>query len=105
MWYVDKYGDIKADSLEFRVQIGAFKNADNIVYPNLDGMGKIQKAPTDEGLTRVTIGGTFKTLRKAFEFNKKIINAGQSDAFVTMIYKGKRVSLEDLESAGIFKIK
>lgn len=105
MWYVDKYGDIKADSLEFRVQIGAFKNADNIVYPNLDGMGKIQKSPTDEGLTRVTIGGTFKTLRKAFEFNKKIINAGQSDAFVTMIYKGKRVSLEDLESAGIFKIK
>lgn len=103
MWYVDKYGDIKADSLEFRIQIGAFKNADNIVYPNLDGLGKIQKTKTDEGLTRITIGGTFKTLRKAFEFSKKIISAGQSDAFVTMIYKGKRVTLEDLEKEGVFK--
>lgn len=103
MWYVDKYGDIKADELEFRVQVGAFKNADNIVYPNLDGLGKIQKTTTDEGLTRVSIGGTFKTLRKAFDFNKKVIAAGQSDAFVTMIYKGKRVSLEDLEKEGVFK--
>lgn len=102
MWYVDKYGDIRADELVFKVQIGAFKNADNIVYPNLDGLGRIQKTPTDDGLIRVTIGGDFKTLRRAFDFNKKVIAAGQSDAFVTMIYKGKRVTLEDLERDGVF---
>lgn len=105
MWFVDKYGDIKADELVFKVQIGAFKNADNIVYPNLDGLGKIQKIPTDDGLIRVTVGGDFKSLRKAFDFNKKVIAAGQSDAFVTMIYKGKRVSLEELEQQGVFKAK
>ena len=105
MTYVDKYGDVKADDLEFRVQIGAFKNADKIVYPNLEGFGKIQKLAEEEGLTKVMIGSSFKTLRKAFEFNKKIIAAGQSDAFVTMTYKGKRSSLEELEQMGVFKGK
>lgn len=105
LWYVEKYGDIKADDLVFRVQIGAFKNADNIVYPNLAGVGKIQKITSPDGLTHVTIGGDFKTLRKAFEFNKKVIAAGQSDAFVSMVYKGERVVLEDLEKQGVFKGK
>jgi tetratricopeptide (TPR) repeat protein/cell division septation protein DedD len=105
MNYVDKYGDIKADDLDFKVQIGAFKNADNITYPNLEEFGKLQKLVTEEGLTKIFIGGSFKTLRKAFEFNKKIIAAGQSDAFVAMTYKGKRSSLEELESLGIFKTK
>ncbi len=105
MSYVDKYGDIKADDLEFKIQIGAFKNADNITYPNLEDFGKIQKLVTEDGLTRIYIGGSFKTLRKAFEFNKKIIAAGQSDAFVAMNYKGKRSSLEELESLGVFKAK
>lgn len=101
--YSEKYGDVKADSLEFRVQIGAFKNADNIVYPNLDGYGRIQKLPTQDGLVRVTIGGSFKTLKKAFEFNKKIIAAGQSDAFVIALFNGQRLTLEELESKGIYK--
>src|SRR5262249_9393896 len=101
--YSEKFGDVKADSLEFRVQIGAFKNADHIVYPNLDGYGKIQKLPTQDGLIRVTIGGSFKTLKKAFELNKKIISAGQSDAFVIALFNGKRLTLEELESKGIYK--
>lgn len=105
LWYVEKYGDIKADELVFKVQIGAFKNADNIVYPNLAGVGRIQKTTSPDGLTHVTIGGDFKTLRKAFDFNKKVIAAGQSDAFVSMVYKGERVSLEELEKQGIFKAK
>lgn len=105
MAYVEKYGDIKADDLEFKIQIGAFKNADYIVYPNLNGFGKIQKLAPEDGLTRVVIGGNFKTLKKAFEFNKKIIAAGQSDAFVMITYKGKRTSLDELEQLGIFKGK
>jgi Tol biopolymer transport system component len=103
MDYSQKYGEVKADSLEFRVQIGAFKNADNIVYPNLEDLGKIQKLPTQDGLTRITIGGSFKTLKKAFEFNKKVIAAGQSDAFVIALFNGKRLTLEELESKGIYR--
>jgi hypothetical protein len=56
----------------------------------------------DDGITRITIGGNFNTLGKAFEHNIKVINAGQKDAFVTVLYKGKRIYLEDLEKMGIF---
>ena len=101
--YAGRYGDIKADDLEFRVQIGAFKNADNIIYPNLEGLGKIEKLAPENGITKVVIGSSYKTLRKAHEFNKKVIEAGQSDAFVAIFYKNKRASLEELETLGIFK--
>jgi Tol biopolymer transport system component len=102
--FVDQFGDLKAEGLVFNVQIGAFKNAANITYPNLEDVGKIQKITAD-GLTRICIGGDFKTLKKAFEFSKKVIDAGQSDAFVTMTYNGKRSSFEELESLGVFKTK
>ena len=57
----------------------------------------------EDGITRITIGGVFNTIRKAFEHNKKVVIAGQTDAFVTVLYKGKRIYLEDLEKMGIFK--
>jgi hypothetical protein len=105
LMYVSKYGDVKADELDFFVQIGAFKNAANIVYPNLSGFGKIEKIVGDDGLTRIHIGGDFKTLKKAFNYCKKIIDAGQSDAFVTVIYKEKRTTFEELEKMGVFVAK
>jgi len=42
-------------------------------------------------------------LREAWDLNKKAVNAGQKDAFVTAFYKGKRIYLEELEKQGIFK--
>ena len=105
LMYVNKYGEVKADELDFYVQIGAFKNANNIVYPNLSGFGKIEKIVGEDGLTRMRIGGDFKTLRKAFNYCKKIIDAGQTDAFVTVIYKEKRTTFEELEKMGVFVTK
>jgi hypothetical protein len=59
----------------------------------------------DDAITRITIGGEFTTLTTAFEHNIKVVKKGQKDAFVTAIYKGKRVYLEDLEKMGIFVVK
>jgi hypothetical protein len=56
-----------------------------------------------DGITRITIGGKFKTLRKVYEHNKKAVIAGQNDAFVTVMYKGNRITLDDLVTMGIFK--
>jgi hypothetical protein len=56
-----------------------------------------------DGITRITVGGKFKTLRKVYEHNKKVVIAGQNDAFVTVTYKGKRIALDDLVTLGIFK--
>ncbi|MEI8136913.1 MAG: hypothetical protein WCH21_06270, partial [Bacteroidota bacterium] len=58
-----------------------------------------------DGITRITLGGKFKTIRKAYEHNKKVVVAGQNGAFVSVIYKGNRITLNDLETMGIFVTK
>ena len=101
--YSNTYGKISAEGLEFKVQIAAYKNPKNFKYPHLKKLGKIEKLMLNDGITRITINGKFKTLEAAWEHNKKVIRAGQEDAFVTALYKGERIQLQDLEKMGIFK--
>jgi len=101
--YTNTYGKIAAEGLEFKVQVAAFKIPKNYKYPHLKKLGKIEKLMLNDGITRITINGKFKTLEAAWEHNKKVIRAGQEDAFVTALYKGQRVQLQDLEKMGIFK--
>ncbi|MCX8081543.1 MAG: hypothetical protein N3F09_09945 [Bacteroidia bacterium] len=103
MSFAERYGDVKVDGLIFRVQIAAYRFPKNYTYKHLKGLGKVEKLILEDGVTRFTIGGNFYTLRSAWNHNIKVINAGQKDAFVTAIYKGKRVYLEQLEKMGIFK--
>lgn len=103
--YMDKFGDISAEGLEFRVQIAAYKYPKNYTYKHLKGLGSVDNVLLDDGITRITIGGKFNTIRKAWEHNRKVIDAGQKDAFVTAIYKGKRVYLDELIKMGIFVTK
>ena len=105
MDYSTKYGSISAEGLLFRVQIAAYKFPKNLIYNNLNGLGKVEKFLLDDGITRVTVGGEFKTLKQAYEHNKKVVLKGQKEAFVTVLYNGKRIYLEDLEKMGIFVVK
>jgi len=102
MFYAEKYGNIAVDGLEFKVQIAIFKMRNNYSFPKLKALGKIETETAEEGGTRMTIGGSFKTLNEAFEFNKKVVKAGQTDAFVAVYYQGKRIYIENLERRGIF---
>jgi hypothetical protein len=101
--YSRKYGDITAEGLEFKVQVAAYKYPKNYTYTHLDGLGKIDKTFKNGKVTVITVGPSFKSLGEAWELNKKAVNAGQKDAFVTAFYKGKRVYLADLVKMGIFK--
>jgi hypothetical protein len=100
--YGIKYGDISAPGLVFKVQIAAYKYPKNYTYNHLKGLGDVENLMLKDGITRITIGGGFTTLRKALEHNNKVVKAGQKDAFVTMLYNGERIYLEDLEKLGIF---
>ncbi|MBI3517901.1 MAG: PD40 domain-containing protein [Bacteroidetes bacterium] len=100
--YSALYGDISAEGLIFKVQIAAYKNPKNYTYSHLRGLGAVEKLLLDDGITRITIGGEFKTLGQAYTHNKKVVYRGQKDAFVTVLYNGKRIYLEDLEKMGIF---
>jgi hypothetical protein len=98
---VSKETVLSVEGLEFKVQIAAYNLPKNYKYGHLKGLGTIEKLVLDDGITRFTIGGAFKTLDAASEHKGKVRTAGQKDAFVTAIYNGKRVYLEDLEKLGL----
>ncbi|MGQ0827370.1 MAG: hypothetical protein ACT4ON_03130 [Bacteroidota bacterium] len=101
---VNKYGNSSKDGLEFKVQIAAFKFSNKYKYEKLKGLGSVEKLVLEDGITRFTIGGSFKTLNEAIAHKKKIKAAGQADAFVTAIYQGKRLYLPELEKLGLIQL-
>ena len=94
---------IKAKGLIFKVQIAAYSFPKNYDYKRLKGLGKVEELVLEDNITRFTIGGEFKTFEKASKHNEKVKAKGQTDAFITAIYEGKRVYLQDLIDKGIFK--
>jgi tetratricopeptide (TPR) repeat protein len=98
-------GNLTKEGLEYRVQIAAFKLPENYNFKRLKGLGKVDKIELEDGITRFTIGGAYKTLNEALNQKKMVRDAGQADAFVTIIYKGKRMYVADLEKMGLFTIE
>ena len=98
---ISTVGNSTKEGLEFKVQIAAYNLPANYKYDYLNGLGKVEKLLLDDGITRFTIGGAFNTLNEAIAHKDKVRAAGQKDAFVTAIYQGKRVYLEDLEKLGL----
>ncbi|PBQ33389.1 hypothetical protein CNR22_16915 [Sphingobacteriaceae bacterium] len=101
--FTEKYSDVTANDMEFRVQVAAVKNDNNTVLPNQKALGKIEKLNLNDGFIRITVGGSFKTLGEALEHNKKVVRAGQKEGFIIALYQGKRVSLDELEKMGLLK--
>lgn len=97
-----KYGALSASGLEYMVQIGAYKYTKNYDFKKLKKIGKVSELDLKDGITRVIIGGSFSTLSKAYELSQKVIKAGQKDAFITILYNGKRIFVEDLETLKVF---
>jgi len=101
--FVERFGAISAEDLEFRVQLAAVKADHNKIFPNQSKLGKIDKIDLQDGFTRITAGGKFTTMAQAFEQNRIVVKAGMTDGFVIAIYKGKKVNYEYLEQIGIYK--
>lgn len=99
---VKEYADAKAEGLEFRVQIGAYNLPQNFNYSSVMRMNKVEKIKLDDNITRFVMG-KFDTYNEAAKLRDQIIAAGITDAFITAIYKGKRVYIVDLVQQGIFK--
>ncbi len=93
--------DEPVEGLYFRVQIAAYRHPQNYSGKHLAGLGKIEKLELNDGIYRFTIGGDFFTLPKAQFHLSKVKAAGQKDTFITAVYKGKRVYLEDLYKMGL----
>lgn len=94
---VNAYGNIQAEGLEFKVQIGAYRNPENFIHDHLNVLGKVSKKNYDDQITRFTMG-VFQTLKDADALLKKVQGKGCEDAFVTAFYQGKRFLLHDLRT-------
>lgn len=99
---VKKYGDKVIDSLDYRVQIGAYKLYENFNYSKLIGLPKAQRKTYSDNITRFTIGN-YKTLKETDVLLKKAIKNGIKDAFVIAIYKGEKYYFLELLNQGILK--
>jgi hypothetical protein len=97
-------GNKVIDGLSYKVQIGSLTDPKKFNYSLMKGLGKVDKNKLDDGITRLTVGNV-KTLNDAFALKKKVRDAGVSDAFITAVYKGKRLYLTDLQKMGLIELK
>ncbi|MBL7930478.1 MAG: PD40 domain-containing protein, partial [Bacteroidia bacterium] len=103
MRFAEKHNNESAPDLEFLVQVAAIKNDKNVILPNQDILGKIEKLDLNDGYIRIIVGGSFKTVGAALAHNKKVVKAGQKEGFIILIYKGQRITYEELEKLGVLK--
>ncbi len=88
-------GNSCAEGLEFRVQIAAYRFPKNYKWDHLKQFGNPVITGYPDGITRFT-QGVYRTLAEAEVLRQKIIKAGQTDAWITPFYNGKRMLLEEL---------
>ncbi len=96
---VEQYGNMKADGLEFKIQVAAYRHPENYDHSHLDKLGKVISRDYEDGITRFYIKKSFKTLNEADSFLDKVIDAGQLDAFVLAFLDGERTYLKELVPA------
>jgi hypothetical protein len=91
---LSKFGNQAIEGVEFKIQIGAFKNTKKFerTLPRYENLGKIEKYEMGDGLTRFTLG-RMELLSQAESLKKEVRAAGLSDAFIVSFKDGKR-SLE-----------
>ncbi|MFB6259095.1 MAG: hypothetical protein ABEH38_10415 [Flavobacteriales bacterium] len=93
---VEQYGNMKAEGLEFKVQVAAYRHPENYDYSHLTDLGKVIRKEYEDGITRFYLKKSFKTLKAADRFLKKAVDAGQLDAFVIAFMEGERTYLKEI---------
>lgn len=86
---------ICANSMVFKIQIGAYRKPQNFKWKHLFSYGKPESTVGADGITRFT-QGKCSNVNEAEELRKKIIASGQKDAWIVGFIDGKRYTLEEL---------
>ncbi|MCW3085590.1 MAG: hypothetical protein JWP12_2956 [Bacteroidetes bacterium] len=97
---------ICVDGLVFRVQIGAYRKPQNFKHKNLNSLEPPAAvvAPYPDGITRFTMRD-FKSIRDAEIFRQECIRLGTKDAWITAVYNGQRMLLQELIANNFFNKK
>lgn len=100
---IDQAGNMCAEGLLFRVQIGAYRKPQNFKHKNLNPLEPPPAlvTPYPDGITRFTMR-EFKTIKDAEIFRQECIRLGTKDAWITAMYQGKRMLLQELIANNFF---
>jgi hypothetical protein len=103
---VNSAGGICIEGLIFRVQIGAYRKPENFKHKNLNSLEPPPALvlPYPDGITRFTMRD-FKNLKDAEAFRQEVIRLGTGDAWVTAIYQGNRMLLQELIANNFYNKK
>lgn len=86
---------ICANSMVFKVQVGAYRKPQNFKGKHLSNFGSFESIAGADGITRFT-QGKCNNVNEAEELRKKIMASGQKDAWIVGFIDGKRYTLEEL---------
>jgi hypothetical protein len=103
---IEMAGSVCAEGLTFRVQIGAYRKPQNFKHKNLNSLEPPPAlvTPYPDGITRFTMR-EFTTIKDAEIFRQECIRLGTKDAWITAMYNGNRMLLQDLIANNFFNKK
>lgn len=103
---IEQAGGLCVDGLTFRVQIGAYRKPQNFRHKNLDPLEPPAAIvlPYPDGITRFTMRD-FRSIKDAEIFRQECIRLGTRDAWITAVYKGQRMLLQELIANNFFNKK
>ncbi|MGZ4035610.1 MAG: hypothetical protein ACXVP4_12150, partial [Bacteroidia bacterium] len=103
---IEQAGSNCAEGLTFRVQIGAYRKPQNFKHKNLNSLEPPPAlvTPFPDGITRFTMRD-FTTLKDAETFRQECIRLGTKDAWITALYNGNRMLLQELIANNFFNKK
>lgn len=100
--FLQKFGHYKNDSIEYRVQVGAYRIIENFNYRKILTLPPVRRQLYADGITRFTVGSV-PTLLEADAICKKAKKAGFKDSFVIATVKNKKITFFDLIHGNYFK--
>lgn len=103
---IKKYGSQTVEGVTYLIQVAATSTPENYNGNVLKNLCKVRDNGAIIGNIRLLVADkTFTDMNSADAFLKKVIAAGQKDAFITGYYKGTRYYLVDLQMLGLWKGK
>jgi WD40-like Beta Propeller Repeat len=99
--FIDMMGPACISNMDFRVQIGAYRQPQNFKYNSVKMYGPADIKDYPDGITRFTIQD-YKTIKQADKLRQKVIERGIKDAWITAVVDGKRYTLEELINIDFF---
>lgn len=79
----------------FKIQLGAFKEADNISFSHISHLGKIEKTKKQNGLTYFYLSN-FRTIEDARLARSKAQEGGVASPFIVAFKNGVQVNISDV---------